>query len=449
MDIQKIQSQFSCPVIGPGDTEYDKTRTVLPGDIDHKPAVIIRVENNHDIADAIALARTSKLPLSVRSGGHSAAGLGVVDGGVVIDVRNLKKLEIDKKNKTVYSESGLTAIEVTTALDKENFVLGFGDTGSVGIGGITLGVGVGYLVIKYGLAIDNLLSADLITADGKAITASEKNNPDLFWAIRGGGGNFGVATGFTYAVHELGDVYGGMLLLPATPQTISGLLEIFESAPDELSGIANIMPTPPMPAVGEEFHGKISIMCLLMYAGDPTVGETFISKIKNLATPIADMTKKMRYKDIFFPDDESYHPLAIAKNFFMDNVDNTSASTILDSLNATDASMRVVQLRVLGGQFAKVSSDATAFAHRQKKIMVNVASFYDGSEDKQKRKLWVDDVSTKLSGGQPGAYVAFLGPGEQNRILEAYPQKTYDRLVAVKRTFDPQNIFTGNFNIKP
>lgn len=449
MDRNKLESVFKGALIFPDDPTYDATRQVFYGGIDKKPAVIIRVANADDVKQAVLLAKEQKLELAVRSGGHSVVGYSTTDGGVVIDLRDMKKLEIDETNKTAWAETGLTAGEMTNQLDSHNLVMGFGDTGSVGIGGITLGGGVGFLVRKFGLAIDNLLSAEIVTPDGHVLQVDSTNNPDLFWALRGGGGNFGVVTRFKYQLHELGDCYGGMLLLPATPEVIAGFVKIASQAPDELSTIANIMPAFPLPFIPKEYHGKLALMGLMVYAGDPKVGEKIMAPIKALAKPYADLTKPMRYKDIFFPEDPNMHPTAVSKTLHLDHVDLAVAKSSVEWLDKIDAPVKALQLRVLGGAMAKVPVDATAYAHRKQPIMANVAAFYETAEEKTSRQSWVNDFASALNQGDKEAYVGFLGPNEQDRLLGAYPAATLKRLKEIKKKYDPNNVFKLNYNIEP
>ena len=237
MDSLKLSTLFKGKVITSADAEYDAERQVFYGGIDNKPAAIIKVADAEDIQKAIAFARDQNLELVVRSGGHSPYS--ATDGGIVIDLRDLHEIDVNEASKTVWAGSGLTAGQLTTELDKYNLAIGFGDTGSVGIGGITLGGGVGFLARKFGLAIDNLLAAEIVTADGEILQVDSENNADLFWAIRGGGGNFGVVTKFKYELHNLNECYGGMLLLPATPEVISDITQIAKEAPEELSMIIN------------------------------------------------------------------------------------------------------------------------------------------------------------------------------------------------------------------
>src|SRR5919108_916545 len=224
ISIPNLRKDFKDRVIAPGDTDYDKARTVFYGGVDRHPAVIIKVADANDVSRVINLARESGLELAVRSGGHSSVGHSVTEGGIVLDLSNMKDLQIDVESRTAWAEAGLTASEFTTAAAAHGLGVGFGDTGSVGIGGLTLGGGVGYLVRKYGLTVDSLLAAEVVTADGQILQVDEKNHPDLFWAIRGGGGNFGVATRFKFRLYQVPNVVGGMLILPATPETIAGFI---------------------------------------------------------------------------------------------------------------------------------------------------------------------------------------------------------------------------------
>jgi len=449
LSIAQLRADLSGRVITPDDADYDKARTVFSGAIDRRPAVIVRVANAADVSHVISLARETGLELAVRSGGHSYAGHSVSDGGIVLDLSEMRDLQIDLEQHTAWVETGLTAAAVTTALGTQGLAIGFGDTGSVGIGGITLGGGVGYLGRKYGLTIDDLLAADVVTADGQLRRVDAVTHPDLFWAIRGGGGNFGVATRFQFRLHQVDTIVGGMLLLPATPETITGFIAAAEAAPDELSTIANVMTAPPLPFLPAEYHGQIVIMAILAYAGDIEAGQRAIAPFRALATPIADMVRPMSYPEIYPPDDETYHPVAASRTMFIDTIDRSVAETILNHLRSSTASMAVAQLRVLGGAIARVPVEATAFAHRQRRIMVNVAALYQNLEDQTAHVAWANGFMGELRQGEPAAYVNFLGDEGEARIREAYPQATWDRLAAIKRHYDPTNLFRLNQNIPP
>src|SRR5215216_755343 len=231
LSISQLRKDFDDRVIAPGDVEYDQARTLFYGGMDRHPAVIIRVKGADDVVRVLKLARETGLPLAVRSGGHSVAGHSISEDGIVLDLAGMRDLQIDVEGQTAWAEAGLTAGEYTTAVAADGLATGFGDTGSVGIGGLTLGGGVGYLVRKYGLTIDDLLAAEIVTADGQILHVDQDMNPDLFWAIRGGGGNFGVVTRFQFRLHKVDSVFGGMLFLPATPDSIASLLDLHASPP--------------------------------------------------------------------------------------------------------------------------------------------------------------------------------------------------------------------------
>ena len=447
--IPQLRAALNGRVITPEDGEYDQARTIFYGGFDRRPALIVRPADWDDVSRVVLLARDAGLELAVRSGGHSLAGHGVSQGGIVLDLSAMKALQIDAGRRTAWAQTGLTAGEYTTAAAAHGLATGFGDTGTVGIGGITLGGGVGYLVRKHGLTIDNLLAAEVVTADGRLLRADAETHPDLFWAIRGGGGNFGVATRFQFRLHELETIVGGMLMLPATPEVIEGFIVEAEAAPDELSAIANIMPAPPMPFVPEEDHGRLVVMAMLVYAGGVEAGERAVAPFRALATPIADMVKPMRYPEIYPPEEGGFHPVAVAHTMFIDTVDRRTAETIVDHLQASTAQMAVTQLRVLGGEVARVPVEATAFAHRRRRVLANVAALYQNPDEAAVHEAWASGFAAALQQGGAGVYVNFLGNEGEARVREAYPGPTWDRLRAIKARYDPTNLFRLNQNIPP
>ncbi|MGH2725111.1 MAG: FAD-binding oxidoreductase [Actinomycetota bacterium] len=448
ISIPQLRSELRGRVIGPGDPGYDEARAVFYGGFDRRPAVIVRAAGEADVARVVSLGRETGLELAVRSGGHSGAGHGTTDGGIVLDLGDMRALDIDVEGRTAWAQTGLTAGEYTAAAAAHGLATGFGDSGSVGIGGITLGGGVGFLGRKHGLTIDSLLAAEVVTADGRLLRADTETHPDLFWAIRGGG-NFGGATRFRFRLHPVDTIVGGILILPATADVIASFIAEAEAAPEELSTIANVMPAPPMPFVPEEHHGRLVVMAMLVHAGDTAAGEGAVAPFRALASPIVDMVKPMPYPEIFLPEDEDYHPTAVGRTMFVDTIDRAVAETIVEHLRASDASMRVAQLRVLGGAIARVPADATAYAHRRSRIMVNVAAFYEGPQDRAVRESWVTDLAAVLRQGDPGAYVNFLGDEGRARVRQAYPGPTWDRLAAIKARYDPTNLFRLNQNIPP
>jgi FAD/FMN-containing dehydrogenase len=435
-------------VLTPKDPAYDEARTVVAAHIDRRPALIARVAGPDDIARVIAHAGETGSELAVRSGGHSPAGHGVSDGSV-IDLSALRSFELDAAGRTAWAGAGLTAGAFTVAAGRHGFATGFGDTGSVGIGGITLAGGIGFLLRKHGLTIDNLLAAEIVTADGRLRRVDAETEPELFWALRGGGGNFGVVTRLKYRLHPVDTVFGGLLVLPATPEAIAGFVAEAEAAPDELSTIANVMPAPPLPFVPEELHGGLVVMAKMVYAGDVEAGQRAVAPFRALAEPVADLLRPMTYPEVYSAE-ERYRLAAVARTMFAGNVGSRQADTILERIGQSSATIAVCEMRVLGGAMARVPAEVTAFAHRQSRMMINVAAIYDPStSERSEHAAWVRGLSAELDDGDPGAYAGLLADEGEQRVRAAYPGATWERLTAVKAIYDPDNVFRLNQNIPP
>jgi hypothetical protein len=449
ISVPQLQADLTGIVVAPGEPGYDEGRTVFYGGFDRRPAVIVRAADAFDVSRVVTLARETGLELAIRSGGHSIPGHSTTEGGIVLDLGGLDGLEIDVEGRTAWVGGGVTTGRYTAAAAEHGLATPFGDTGSVGIGGITLGGGIGFLVRKHGLTIDDLLAAEVVTADGQLLHVDADSNPGLFWAIRGGGGNFGVATRFRFRLHELDGMVGGMLILPATADTVYGFVNEAEAAPEELSAIANVMPAPPMPFLPPELHGRLVIFALLVYAGEAEAGERAIAPFRALGKPLADMVGPKPYPAIFEgPGDEGdFHPVAIARTMYVDSIDRSAAQTIVDQLQASTAMMAATQLRVLGGASARVPVEETAYAHRKSRIMVNVAALFETPAQAPEHEPWVVGLAEELRQDDLGAYVNFLGDEGEERIRAAYPGPTWDRLVEIKRRYDPTNVFRLNQNI--
>ncbi|HVR80328.1 MAG TPA: FAD-binding oxidoreductase [Acidimicrobiia bacterium] len=436
-------------VITPEDAGFDQARAGFYG-IDRRPVAIVRVADETDVAHVVSLARETGVELAVRSGGHSLAGHSVSEGGIVLDLTDMKALDIDTDSRSAWAQSGLTAGEFTTAVGAHGLATGFGDAATVGIGGITLGGGVGLLSRKHGLTIDSLLACEIVTADGELVHANENSHPDLFWAIQGGGGNFGVVTRLQFRLHEVDDIVGGMMMLPATPEVLRSFVELAQAAPDDLSTILNAMKAPPMPFIPEHYHGQAVLFALMAYAGNIGEGEEVVARFRALAEPIIDMVQPMKYRDIYGPGEEPPHPAAVAvRNMYVGKVDHGSAEAIVEQLRASTAPMAAVQIRVLGGAVSRVPIESTAYAHRERQIMVNVAAMYEDLGEAEIHDAWVDRLAETLDQGEPGAYVNFIGDEGAERVRAAYPGPTWDRLREIKRRYDPTNLFRLNQNIPP
>lgn len=440
-------------LILPDDPRYDDARALRYGGMDRRPAAIARVADAKDATRVIDHARSTDMPLAVKSGAHSVKGDSVIEGSLMLDLSDMHALDIDASSRTAWVESGMTAGAFTEAAHEHELAVGFGDAATVGIGGITTGGGVGFLGRRYGLTIDSLLEAEVVTADARILRASEDEHPDLFWAIRGGGGNFGVLTRLRFALHPVGRVVGGMLLLPATAETVEGFVEASRQAPEELSAIANVLPAPPMPFIDQALVGSLVIIGLIVYAGEIEAGERAMRPFRALARPLADMLQPMPYPSIYMPE-EGPPPVATSRTGFMDGFDHTHAEAIVDAIGEAagslpPGSMRATQLRVLGGAIGQVANDATAYSHREREIMVNVAALLAPEEEIASADAWVQGLSRRLRGDDLAGYVNFLGDEGPVRTRAAYPGATWERLRSVKAAYDPSNLFRHNQNIPP
>jgi FAD/FMN-containing dehydrogenase len=436
-------------VIGPDDPRYDEGRGVFFTGFDRRPAAIVRVADASDVSRVVKLARDVGAELAVRAGGHSRAGHGTSEGGIVLDLSGMNAVEIDADGRSAWAQAGVTAGEYTTAAGEHGLATGFGDTPSVAVGGLTLGGGMGFLVRKHGLTIDDLLGAEVVTADGELLEVDDEAHADLFWALRGGGGNFGVATRLRFRLHEIDEVIGGMLMLPASAEAITGFIAAAEAAPEELSTIAAVMKAPPMPFIPAEQHGKPVVMVLMLYAGDVEAGERAIAPIRAVATPLADMVRPIRYPQMYEGPEGPQPMYAAGTNVLVDALAPGAAEAILEHLETSTAQMAAVQLRVLGGAMARVPDNATAFGYRGARMMANVAAMYGRPEEGPEHEAWAAGVTASLADGTPPAYVGFLGDEGEEGVRRVYPPATLERLAAVKRRYDPDNLFRLNLNVAP
>ncbi len=449
LPLSRLRADLAGSVIAPDEPGYDETRRVFLPSVDRRPAAIARPANASDVARVVSFARANGLEIAVRGGGHSQAGHGTTDGGVVLDLRGLATLEIDVGSRVARAAGGLTSGEVTAAAATHGLAVGFGDTASVGVGGLTLGGGVGYLVRKHGLTIDHLLAAEVVTADGRVLEVDADRHADLFWAIRGGGGNFGVVTRFDYRLHAVDMVTGGMLALPATPETLAGLVAAADAAPEELSIIANVLLAPPLPFVPSELVGTPLLLAFVVHAGPLDDGVRAVAPLRALAPSIADFVRPMAFSEMFTVPAQDPPPRSVVRTLFSDDFDEAAACELLHRLRASTAQLPAAQIRVLGGAMSRVPSEATAFAHRRRRLMINVAAVYASPGDDPIHRAWVEEAAGALRRGEDAAYVNFLGDEGQQRVHAAYPRATWDRLAGVKRRYDPDNVFRLNQNVPP
>lgn len=444
--------ELSGEVIRPPDGKHQTTPlNYFYGEFERRrPLAIVRVANTEDVAATVRYADDIGAKLAVRGGGHSIMGHSSSDGGLVIDLSRLKSIEVDPDVRSAWAGGGVLAGEYTTEVSKHGLVTGFGDTPSVGVAGLTLGGGVGFLHRKLGLTIDSLLGAEIVTSDGQIRRVDENNDPDLFWAIRGGGGNFGVVTKLHYRLHPIGTVLGGMMILPAAPRLIADFVEIAQEASDDLSVIGGIAVAPPAPFLPEQVHGELILLAVMAHAGESDVAAKDVQRFRKLAAPLVDAVEEMPFAGIY--EDEVGPPQVEAvsgRSLFSDALSADHAEAAISSLRASTADMSVVQIRVLGGEVARVPVEATAFAHRDRAMIVNVVAAYSDPDRREEQETWVDAVQDELRVGPRGAYVNFHADNSEASMRDIYPGAAWDRLVEVKTKYDPDNMFSSNHNITP
>ena len=452
--IEALSWSLKGEVVAKGHADYDEVRTVALANYDRRPAALVRVANAADVAAVINFARATGLELAVRSGGHSVGGHSGTEGGIVIDMRALKGIDIDVGAMTAWCGAGLTAGEVTAAVEQHGMIIGFGDSATVGISGLTLGGGIGYMARKYGLTVDNLLAAEVVTANGDIVVADADHHPDLFWAIRGGGGNFGVVTRFKYRLHALPAFTCGPLILPATAEVLAGFAAAAMAAPEELTTIAMVMPIPPMPFVPSELHGELALIGMMAYAGDSAAARPVLAPFRALAKPIADLVDSAPYSSLYMMDPPpGERPAVTVRSRFVERFGIKEAATLLAHLEKCDAPMKMGQFRVLGGATSRVPVEGSAFAHRESPIMLAFLAMYGPTEDETVFfNGWADAaIAAMLEGGnsETGAYVNFLGLEGNAGLEAAYPAATWNRLRHIKGKYDPENLFRMNQNIPP
>jgi FAD/FMN-containing dehydrogenase len=441
-------------VLRPGDPGYDDARRGYNLLHDLHPALIVRPADAADVARALELAAGAGLEVAVRSGGHSLAGHGGTEGGLLIDLSAMRAIEIDAAARAAWVEAGSTAGRLTTATATHGLVVPFGDSPDVGVGGITLGGGVGWLSRRLGLTVDSVEGVELVTAHGQVLQVDGERHPDLFWALRGGGGNFGVVTRFRYRLHPIGGVLGGALVLPATGEVLRGAVDLAAAAPDELTTIMLVTRLPPLAMVPPEAQGRLGVLITLVWCGDLAAGERVLDGFRGLAPPIADLVGRRPYPSMYeLLPDAPPSVTNITYSFAADELDEAAIGSILRALDEpgrpSGEALAAVELRVLGGAIGRVPVEATAFAHRRRKLLCSVVAAGFAEDDSDRHRRWVRALAGALGHLAKGAYLNFLDAADQGRLHETYPDGTYQRLVEVKRRYDPGNRFRRNLNIRP
>jgi FAD/FMN-containing dehydrogenase len=445
-----LAARISGDVLTAGRRGYDESRTPYFGTRTGHPVAVVRPADAVDVAVVVETAAEAGLPLHVRGGGHHAAGHATGDG-LLLDLTSLDGLSVHGTDGaghvTVSAGAGLTAGEVTEGLAPHGLAVGFGDTDSVGIGGLTLAGGLGFLSRRDGMTIDNLLAAEVVTAEGQIRRVDAEHEPDLFWGLRGGGGNLGVVTRFKYRAVRLTEVYGGVVFVPATARALRRVVAASIAADDELSVITSVIPMPPLDDVPAEQHGRPVLMVRACYSGDVRHGEQAVAQLVAAGEPLAGRFGPMPYPELFALPTRSHGSVIAVRSLFVDGFDTAAAELALEHMASSVAPLRMVQLRALGGAIGRVDPAATAFAHRRRALMVVIAS--NDVPHMVAARAWTEGLAAKLAPDDAGGYVGFFGPHDGDRTCSAYPAATLARLRQVKATYDPTNLFRHNDNVAP
>ncbi|MGH3087229.1 MAG: FAD-binding oxidoreductase [Rubrobacteraceae bacterium] len=454
--MKEFDSRLRGEIIRPGDTDYNEARKLWNGVIDKKPALIARCKSAADVISVVNFARENGLSLAVRGGGHNVAGTGSVDGGMVIDLSPMKNIHVDPERRTVRAEGGATIGELDEKTQLFGLATPMGVVSKTGIAGLTLGGGLGWLRRKHGLSSDNLISVDVVTADGHFLTASETDNADLFWGVRGGGGNFGVVTSFEYKLHPVGpEVMFCFVFYPGerTKEALRYVNEYMSRAPDEVSPVGILGRVPPDEMFPEEWRGEQFVAIAAMYVGEVEEGERALAPLRELGETIADFSGPMPYVeaqkvlDEDYPDGGRYYWKSTNAN----DLDEEAMERLIAHAEAAPSDHSTIDVWYQGGAMERVAASETAFGERNAPILLGIEANWEEPEDDEANIAWARNVVAdmrRFSDG--GMYLNFPGFQEegQEMMRDAYGGN-YERLVLLKDEYDPANLFRLNQNIRP
>jgi FAD/FMN-containing dehydrogenase len=452
--IAELSSGFEGEILRSGDDGYDGARQIWNAMIDKRPAVIARCASVSDVVRAVNFARETGLRLAVRGGGHNIAGSALCDGGIVVDLSKMKAASVDPGARRASIESGATLADLDAATQVHGLATPLGINSTTGVAGLTLGGGFGWLSRKYGMTVDNLESAEVVTAAGEVVRASADEHPDLFWALRGGGGNFGVVTRFTFRLHHVGPgVLSGLIVYPLSQakHVLERYRDFAAKAPDELSAWAVLRAAPPLPFLPPEAHGMGILAIGLLYAGDPKRGEALIEPLRELGTRVGEHVGMQPY----VAWQQTFDPLltAGARNYWKSHNLTTIGDGLIDVVVQYAGKLPTPQCEIfiaaLGGATARPAPESTAYAHRNAKFVMNVHGRWNDAADDARGTGWARDFFQAAAAfATGGTYVNFMTADEGDRGRAAYGSN-YDRLAQVKRQYDPSNLFRVNQNIQP
>ena len=452
--LKELKGNFRGGIVLPGDNAYESARKIWNAMIDRHPALILRCATTSDVVHAVNFARDNGLILAVRGGGHNIAGNAICDDGIVIDLSQMKAANVNPEARRVTIEGGATLADLDAATQAHGLATPVGINSTTGIAGLTLGGGFGWLSRKYGMTIDNLESAELVTAAGKVIRASATEYPDLFWALRGGSGNFGVVTRFEFRLHPVGpDVLSGLIVYPISEakRVLQQYREFIAKAPEDLSVWTIMRQAPPLPFLPAEVHGKGVIVLALLYAGAPRQGEPLIQPLRKFGTPVGEHVGVQPYTAW----QQAFDPLLTfgARNYWKSHNFSTLKDGLFDAVIEYIEKLPSPQCEIffgaLGGATTRPTPDSAAYAHRDAMFVMNVHGRWENPADDERCIRWARDFfNASAPFASSGVYVNFLTADEGVRVRTAYGSN-YDRLTQVKRKYDPGNLFRMNQNIKP
>ncbi|HTJ92646.1 MAG TPA: FAD-binding oxidoreductase [Pararobbsia sp.] len=452
--VDKLKAQLRGTLIQPGDAGYDAARQIWNATIDRRPAVIVRCAGVADVVATVGIARDHGLPLSIRGGGHNIAGSALCDDGVVLDLSMMKSVRIDPDARRAYVEPGATLADFDHEAQHFGLATPLGINSTTGVAGLTLGGGFGWISRKFGTTIDNLLAVDMVTAEGKRIRANATEHADLFWAVRGGGGNFGVVTLFEFALHPVGpEIYGGLVVYPLDQgvDVLRRYRAIVDTAPDDLTVWAVLRPAPPLPFLPEQVHGKPVIAIANCYIGDVANGPDAIAPLRHLGTPLGEHLGPMP----FVAWQKAFDPLLApgARNYWKSHNFTTLPDALIDTILRFAAKPPSPHCEVfigsLGAQINRIAIDATPYASRDARFIVNIHGRWTDVSDDATCIGWSRELFSAMTPfATGGVYVNFMTAEEDARVSAAYGPN-YARLAKIKTQYDPRNLFRSNQNIKP
>jgi FAD/FMN-containing dehydrogenase len=441
-------------VIVPEDSDYDEVRSIWNAMIDKRPGLIVQCAGPDDTAACVDFARAHDLLVSVRGAGHNIAGSSLSDGGLMIDHSELRKVEVNAAERTVTAQPGATLGDLDEATQAHGLAVPVGINSTTGVAGLVLGGGFGWLSRKHGLTSDSLLSADVVTANGDVIRASTSENSDLFWALRGGGGNFGVVTSFTFQAHAVGpELYCGLIVhrQADAPDVLAHYRKFVASAPDELSPWCVLRKAPPLPFLAEEHHGTDVLVLPFVWSGDPAQGEAAIAGLREFGNPIGEHVGPMPFVEF----QKAFDPLLTpgARNYWKSHnfkeLTPRAIDTVIEYAGTLPSEQSEIFVAALGGAVNRVATDATAYAHRDVNFVLNVHTRWEDAADDQRCVAWAREFFEASAADATGTvYVNFMPDDEEDRTGSAFGPNM-ERLVAVKQKYDPDNRFRKNQNIRP